>query len=112
MQIISNILFVFCIKIDAQRTKRTRMQFADNASPDHPVQSHRLIGVFVARFQTVDTVAYVDQQIMSRSDCTDAHAYLDICRSLTAYVSSPTLIIRYILFPITSSSCSYIIIRS
>ena len=39
------------------------MQFADNAGPDQPVHSRPLT-------ESVDTVEYVDEQRMYRSDCT------------------------------------------
>ena len=44
------------------------MYFADNAGPDH-----------CPRTESVDTVVYVDEQKMSRVDCTDGHADLDLC---------------------------------
>ena len=36
-------------KHDAQLTKRTLMQFADNTDPDQPAHSRRLIWAFVFR---------------------------------------------------------------
>ena len=44
------------------------MQFADNAGPDLPDQDFRC-----PLPESMDTVAYVDEQRMSRSDCTDTH---------------------------------------
>ena len=41
---------LFAIKLnDAKRMKRALMQFADNAGPDQPVHSHRLIWAFAVR---------------------------------------------------------------
>ena len=37
--------------IDAQLSRRALMQFADNAGPDQPAHSRRLIRTFVVRLQ-------------------------------------------------------------
>ena len=40
--------------IDAQRTKRTLMQFAEKAGPDHPAYLRRVIRAFIAHY-SMDT---------------------------------------------------------
>ena len=56
----------------------------DNASPDQPELMRRLIWAFVVHLQncllteSVITVVYVEEQIMPRLDCTDAHTDLDL----------------------------------
>ena len=58
------------------------MQSANNAGPDQPARMRRLIGAFVVRL--MDAVVYFDEQRMFRSDCTDAHAHLDLrCSHIT-----------------------------
>ena len=56
------------------------MLFADNAGPDQP--AHLLtqadLGLRCPLTESMDTVVYVDEQRMIRSDCTDAHADLDL----------------------------------
>ena len=54
------------ISFDAQRTKRTLMQFTDNA------------GLRCSIEELKDTIVFVDEQGMLRSDCTEAHAHLDL----------------------------------
>ena len=62
------------IVIDAQRTKKAFMQFADSAGTAD-------LGLRCSLTELIDTVVYVDKQRRSRSDCTDAHAHLDLrCR--------------------------------
>ena len=39
------------------------------------------LGVRCPLTESVDTVVYVNEQRISRSDCTDAHADLDRCSS-------------------------------
>ena len=62
----------------AQRTKMALLQFADNAGPD---QLHICIadqGLHCPHTESMDTVVYVEEERMSRSDCTDVHAHLDL----------------------------------
>ena len=47
------------------------MQFADNAGPDQ--------GLRCPLTESMDTAAYVDKHRMLGSDCTVAHADLDLC---------------------------------
>ena len=67
---------------DAQYKKRALMQYADNAGPGQP---ERMIRDFVPAFaDSINIVVYVDEQRMSRPDCTDAHAHLGHCCSQKA----------------------------
>ena len=66
------------ISFDAQRTKRTLMQFTDNAGPDQPAHTQADLGLRFPDWRIKDTIVYVDEQRMLRSDCTDAHAHLDL----------------------------------
>ena len=54
---------------DAQHTKRALMQFTDNAGPD--------LGCSLT--ESMDTVVFVDEQRMPRSDCMFVHAELGFC---------------------------------
>ena len=49
------------------------MQFADNVGPGQPAY----LGLCCPLTESMDTVIYVYEQRMSRSDCTDVHAHLD-----------------------------------
>ena len=49
------------------------MIFADNACPAQNAQAD--LGFRCLLTESMDTVVYVDEQRMSRSDCTDAHAH-------------------------------------
>ena len=53
------------IPYNAQRTERPIMNFADTAGQDQLTEA-------------MDTVVYVFEQRMSRSDCMDAHTDLDL----------------------------------
>ena len=53
-----------------QRTKRTLIYFADNVGPDQDRHCPLI--------ESIDTDVYVDEQRMSRSDCTDEPADLDL----------------------------------
>ena len=57
--------------------KSTLTQFADNTGPDQSAHPRRLIWVFVVHTESMDTVAYVIEQRISISDCTNTHAHLD-----------------------------------
>ena len=50
--------------------KTALMQFADNAGPDQ--------GLLCPFVGSMDAVVYVDEQILSGSDCTDTRADLDL----------------------------------
>ena len=54
------------------------MQFADNAGPDQPSFMQADKDHCWALTESKDAVVYVDQQRMSRSDCTDVHTDLDL----------------------------------
>ena len=59
---------------DALHKKRALIQFVDNAGPDQPAHQADL-GLHCPLTESMDTVVYVDEQRMSRSDCTDeAHS--------------------------------------
>ena len=55
---------------DVQHTKRALMQFVGNTAPDQCLRCPLT--------QSLDTVVYVDEQRMTRSDCTDGQAHLDL----------------------------------
>ena len=59
------------------------MQFAGNAGSDQPAHLRKLIRAFVVSLQSTDTVEQVDEQRKLKSDCTDAHAYLDRSSHMT-----------------------------
>ena len=65
---------VACLQIDAQCTKGALIKFADIARPDQPADQDLCSRLT----KSVDTVVYVDEQRMLRSNCTDVHAYLDL----------------------------------
>ena len=55
------------------------MQFADSAGPDPCAFVQTDQGLYCPLTESLNIVVYVDEQRMSRSDCTGAHAHLD-CR--------------------------------
>ena len=52
------------------------MPFAENEGLDQPAQADR--GLCCSLTESVDTVRYIDEQKMPRTDCTDVHADLYI----------------------------------
>ena len=55
---------------DAQHTKKTFKQFADNAGSDQPVDCCQL-----TEFMNIEV--YVDKHSISRSDCMDVHTHVE-----------------------------------
>ena len=60
------------------------MQFADNTSPDQPAFAQADLGIHGPLTGSLDIVVSVDEQRMSRSDCTYAHAQQDLHCSHTS----------------------------
>ena len=75
----------------AQRKKRALMQFAGNAGPDQHSNAQADQDLRCPFTVSIDNVVYVNEQRMTRSDCTDAHAHLDRHCSLMAFGSFVTL---------------------
>ena len=55
------------------------MQFAGNTDPDQPVHLQADQDFHCLFTDSMDIVVYVEDQRMSRSDCTDVHIHLDLC---------------------------------
>ena len=60
------------------------MHSEDNAGPDKPVQKMQADqGLHCPLTESMDSVVYANKQRMLSSDCTDAHADLDLeCRQI------------------------------
>ena len=64
--------------IGAHRTKRALTQFSDNTSHDKCAFAQAYLSLQRPLTDSMDTVEYVDQQRMFRTDYTDAHAEMDL----------------------------------
>ena len=84
---------------------RVLMQFADYAGPDQP---GLIQGLHCLLAESVDTVVYLNEQRMLRSNCKDLHADLDLHCLQTVYKGLFSCVWLLVLFFFSSifNSCN------